>query len=498
MKRRVFGYVCWLIVALSLYFFENNTGTRILLLCSLLFPLVPQLRGLFFSSVSCRKTLPEARGLRPLPPRETEEPDGVRAWLPGDPAGRIHWKLSAKRGQWLTRQFSREAEPEETIQETAAPAPDAGKRRLLPLLSGGIALLALLLLGLIPEANRGAQALLNRLYEASEAVNAYAYARFPVAADQPVLPALCLLVVLLVALLMWVTVVRSRLPALLLMISLALLQCYFGLPLPGWIQVLLFAFFALRMAEPPLSRSGALRIAATVLACALAVVLIWPGVDARTEEASERVRDQLSRWAAQSAEAPWETPEGETEVRRAHTRSLVTGEGEARADREFRLVSVEEEQISLPHWVNVLKIALLLLLTVAVLILPFLPFLLLNARRKKALKAREVFQSACVSEAVCAIFRQVVAWLDVLGKGAGNLPFTAWAPRLAGELTPAYAERFHRCAGLFEEAAYSNHTLREADRQQALELLRETEGTLWPRASRKQRLILKYRECLRL
>ena len=155
-------------------------------------------------------------------------------------------------------------------------------------------------------------------------------------------------------------------------------------------------------------------------------------------------------------------------------------------------MTVEEEQISMPHWVNYLRIILLLLLAAALVILPFLPFILLNQRRKKALDARKAFESANTSEAVFAIFQHVAAWLEAMGYGEGNAPYAAWNT----ELAPDYAERFAACEKLFEEAAYSTHEMKEEDRQQALALLSETEQILQRRADWKQQLRLKYKECL--
>ena len=60
----------------------------------------------------------------------------------------------------------------------------------------------------------------------------------------------------------------------------------------------------------------------------------------------------------------------------------------------------------------------------------------------------------------------------------------------------AYDIRFSMCAALVEEAAYSDHTLGEEQRQQALSLLAETEQALMARADRRQKFRLKYRECL--
>ena len=187
-----------------------------------------------------------------------------------------------------------------------------------------------------------------------------------------------------------------------------------------------------------------------------------------------------------------ELPLGENETRHAHTQSLATGDQEAQPDREYRLVTVEEEQISMPHWVNYLRIILLLLLAAALVILPFLPFILLNQRRKKALDARKAFESANTSEAVFAIFQHIAAWLEAMGYGKDNAPYAAWS----ADLPPDYASRFAACEKLFEEAAYSSHEMREEHRQQALALLNETEQTLWRQAGWETRLRLRYGECL--
>ena len=132
------------------------------------------------------------------------------------------------------------------------------------------------------------------------------------------------------------------------------------------------------------------------------------------------------------------------------------------------------------------------LLTAALVILPFLPFLWLNQRRKKALDARKTFESGNISEAVFYIFQHVIAWLEATGHGEGNAPYAVWRVGLS----PDYAERFAACEKLFEEAAYSNHEMKEEDRQQALALLNETEHLLQRQADWKQRLRLKYKECL--
>lgn len=496
MKKRIIGYAVWLILACLLYFFENNTGTRIVLACSLLLPFVPIIRrGLFGWDELVRRLRELTQTVQTFADRPEDDPGDVRAYQPGDPVNRIHWKLSAKRNELLVREQAKERTAEEAetkaVTETIQPVESSAKRRVF-LMGLSILLFSLLLLFTLPSANQGMKALLNRLFEASEKVNAYAYDRFDVLADTPVGWAVLLLAVMALSLLGITLLSGSRLSALCILAGCVLFQVYFGLAFPGWIMVPLFSLFVLWMLKRPWNRKAVICVLSGAAALSLAVLLMWPGVDAATEAASETVRDRLSQMAQSLAGTTREAPAGENETRRVHSLSLTAGDQEARPDREYRLVTVEEEQVSMPHWVNYLRIILLLLLTAALVILPFLPFIWLNRQRKQALEARAVFQSENVSEAVFAIFQHTIAWLEATGHSCGNAPYAEWRVDIASD----YAQRFTACEKLFEEAAYSTHEMREEQRQQAMALLTETERILQRQAGWKQRLRLKYKECL--
>ena len=494
MKRRRLGYAVWLGLAACLYFFENNTGTRAVLLCALVFPLIPPLRAALFSPEAPEKAeAPEAQTAGAFVLRETDEPGDVRPYAPGDPVRRIHWKLSAKKGEPLIREAAAEWELAEKKAAAAAPSDrKKPKRRSVWFLWAALPLCLALLL--IPAANRGAQALCNRLFAASEAVNAYAYRYFPVPEGQSAVLAALLIAAALTAFAA-AALLRGGGTALGLMAACTLFQAYFGLSFPAWVNIPLCGLLALRMTRR-VRRKSILLFAAAVLAVSLLTALLLPGVHAATEAASEAVRDRLSQAAQRITGTAFEAPDGETETRHVHTRSLETGENAARTDREYRLTTVEEEQISRPRWVNYLKIVLLLLLSVALVSLPFAPFLVLNARKKKAIEVRSAFASEQVSEAVCAIFRQVIAWLDETGCGAGNRLYRDWADSLPDTLPEGYAARFAQCAEDFEEAAYGSRALPEEKRRRALALLKETETALWQIADRKQRFRIKYWMCL--
>ena len=396
----------------------------------------------------------------------------------------------------------REWEEEPELQEhPERQRPDTGPERntrkvqpwLPPLL---IIVISLLLLFLLPSCRLGAQALLNRVFDASERLNAYVYDRFPVDPSQDTLGAMSLLSIALIALLSLVVLTGSRALATCLALGAIALQIYFGLSFSPWIHILLFAGYMLFFFCRPLSRRQVFSFLSLLLALVLLVFLLYPGVNAAVEEASERVRDRLTEPAGSVEGARQESEGGENETRHVHTQSLIVGEGEAVPDREYSLVSVEQEQISLPHWTNYLRIALLLLLTAIVVILPFLPFVYLNRRRRIAEEHIALFQSEDIPEAVCAIFRSVTGFLEETGCGGGNLPCVRWPEAFPEDMPEGYAGRFQACAALFEEAAYSGHGMTEEQRAQMLELLEETQSWLLPKCTWKQKLSLRYKRCI--
>ena len=411
MRQRRIGYGLWLLLTAVLYFFENNTGTRILLLTTVMVPWFPTLRQAFlFPDEPLLTETAAVTTVGVFTQAGEDMPCEVREYRPGDPVRLIHWKLSAKRDALLVRSYALEPVPMEkpvTARSMMPASRGRGRLRMLP----ALAALCLALLLLIPEARLGAQALCNRLFRASEAVNAYVYEMFPVADSQSVSLAALLLTAASVLLTAAVALSRSGSPALGMAAALCLGQVYFGLSFPAWLNILLFGGLALCVLRRPWSRKGLLLLAALTMTASMAVALLLPGVDAATEAASEAVRDRLSGMTDRLAGVLPEEDAGETLTRHVFTQTETDGDREAQTGRSFRLKTVGEEQISMPHWVDYLKIMLLLLLTAVLLVLPFLPFLWLNTRRKRAREARSVFQSENVNEAVCAVFQETVRWL---------------------------------------------------------------------------------------
>lgn len=393
MKKRYLGYAVWLFMAACLYFFENNTGTRVVLALSLTAPLVPALRRAFFRPDEARMARAlKNHAVKSPTPADAKQPGEIRKYIPGDPVQRIHWKLSAKKDDLLIREYSRDWDCEPNEARRPAPAADEGgvdadgrgRIRALRLALMGLVFVCAALMLTVPDANAGARALCNRLFAMSEALNSYAYEYFPAPEGQSVLLAGALAALAAISLAALIAVSRSRAVPLCAALALAGFQAYFGLSLPAWANVALYVLLAVKLMKRPLERNSFAACGAAAVLAALLVALILPGVHAPTESASETVRDNLSRMAQQVAGAISEAPAGDTETRHVFTQSLYTGGEESRTGREYRLVNIEQEQISMPHWVNYLKIALLLLLACALIVLPFAPFMLINARRKRA------------------------------------------------------------------------------------------------------------------
>ena len=75
------------------------------------------------------------------------------------------------------------------------------------------------------------------------------------------------------------------------------------------------------------------------------------------------------------------------------------------------------------------------------------------------------------------------------------MPFRDWPAAIAGKMPEKYVDSFQKCCILFEEAAYSDHGISEAQAEQVRELLAETEHLLYDRAGWRERLRLRYTEC---
>ena len=363
-----------------------------------------------------------------------------------------------------------------------------------------LAAAVLALLFFLPAARESLRCLLNRLFAASEAVNAYVYDRFPVAADASPTLALLLLGGLTAVLLLLSFLRGSRLVPFLFALFLAFAEIWLGLTPPPLLNALLFALLtllALRVRD--LRNAGAVLLAAA--AVFLCVSAVFPGVNAALEERSELARDRLDvleqrvtgTYAQENSAA-----QSAREENRLHEETGSDSGDDARNDRSYRHLYEQEQQISRPQRVRYLKILLLTLGILALLTLPFAPFLFFNAKRKRSLARRAAFASPDRAEAIRAMFLHLTAYLEACGMGAGNRPFSRWPELLSGQMPPDYVRSYRRAAAIFSEAAYSTHPMTEEQRAGMEKILDETERILYVEAGWKQKLRLKYVECLHL
>ncbi len=348
----------------------------------------------------------------------------------------------------------------------------------------------------LPPARVSALALCNRLFAASERANAYAYEYFQTPEDQSTALAWALAAVFIISYFGLAVSLRSRLLLLLVAVSAALLQAYLGLSLSPLGNMALFFALGLGIMLFSSPKKTVLPFAALTLLIFVILAALLPGVDAATETLSETVRDSLALVTRQEDALTGENLDSALETRHMNSRTLLTGEEKAAVNREYRLLTVEEQQISQPRWIDYLKIILLLILSAAVVVLPFAPFLYMNARRKKAQETRRMFQSENPREVLCAMFRHAAKYLENGGCGGGNRPFRQWPEGFPERLPESYREQYAACAALFEEAAYSDHPILEAQKEQTRQFLAETERIFFDEADWKEKLRLRYGKCL--
>ncbi len=490
------GYTFFLLLILALYLFENNAGTRILLIATLLIPLIPPLARLIFRRESKRRmeSLPRVRPQF----RTQEEPCDIRTFVPGDPVNRIHWKLSAKRGQLLLRSSFTDASESQTVPcpdpvpGSALPAPDRTRRKVRFLL---ILLLFLLLflLFLLPAARQGCLSICNDLFRLSEASNTYRYAFFQVSPDASPILSVFLLIASGLVLLALLFLTGSHLLALAVISLLDMGQIYLGLSLPAWIQIPLHFLLLLFLCRP-FRLKIFLPLSAAVILLSLTVLLLLPGVDPALEEFSERIRDRLTPGVTAVSSSGSSLSETEKETRHTHFMTREEGNSASREGQDYREVTRKQSEISRPDWMHILEIILRILLIPVLLLVPFLPFLLSVVYHRKREALRERYLSEDLHTALCAIFQSVTVWLEEAGIGSGNLPYVRWSPALTGLFSPDYIRRFQSLSEAFEEAAYSEHSLREETRKDMLTLLEETGKVLKGKCSFRARFRLKYRE----
>ena len=352
---------------------------------------------------------------------------------------------------------------------------------------------------LLPAVRNGGMALANRLFATSEAVNAYAYFHFAVAEGEN--PASIRAALSAAALLLGVisSLAGYRLCLALLFISVASLEAYFGVMPGAWRNLLLFSVLSLLFANGGREVKNGVILLVGIALVTLIVFLLCPHPIGAVEARSEEVRDTLGS-TVMSMGQPSAPPEAEKN--RTHQESRqhqeLTRQDESREGtwQEFARETEQEQEISLPHRTDWLRIILLLLLVVALLLGPFLPFLLLTRARRRTEEKLAEFSVPDNAAAIRAMFLHVMDWLQEGGLKTENRPFSAYERAVEELLGGQYAERFRVVLPLWQEAAYSTHAMSDEQRLSVKELLDMTAAKLYEQANRRARLRIKYLACL--
>ncbi len=358
---------------------------------------------------------------------------------------------------------------------------------------------ALLSLLLIPLAGAGAALLVNRLYAASEAVNAYAYTYFSVpAVDEAAAIRAALLAAAVLGGALSSAAQRVRAVPFALFAAVAALSAYFGVTAAPLRALALFAVLTLLLARSGTNAGNMAALLAGLAAVSLAVFLIAPRPNAAVEAYSEYLRDELGR----SAQSLMQSAAPQREADRAHQESrqseIAASEDAAQQAprQDFERLTEAERELSLPQRFDWLRTTLLLLAMIAVLTVPFLPFLLIVRVKRRTDARRDAFSTADNAAAIRAMFQHTVDWLRAAGLRTENRPYAQCAPAVAELTSGAYGERYAAAAAIWREAAYSEHAMTDEQRAAVRELLDATAATLYEKADRRTRFRMKYVDCL--
>ncbi len=355
------------------------------------------------------------------------------------------------------------------------------------------------LLFAFPSVRSGTLLLVNNLYAASEAVNAYAYDYLDVSpkdealAVRAAVAALCLMLGGFCA-----AAARRRCLVLVMFVGVSALETFFGVTPAAWKNLFLFAALAVQLVRLPLDCRKAALILALPASVFLLVSLLAPQPFSSIENYSEHLRDLIE--PASGLSQHYSLTEEETLLTHEESRHR---EVEAQTDAAinqpqmaYRRQTELDREISLPHRVDYLRIALMLLAVIMLLLVPFLPFLVINRARRRAAETLASFNSPDNAASICAAFSHLMLWLRLGGMETDNRPYGNCRDAAAAILPEDYAARYADAVLIWQEAAYSEHGMTRAQSEAVRALLRDTSKLIYCRAKPWVKFRIKYIDCL--
>ena len=305
-----------------------------------------------------------------------------------------------------------------------------------------------LLIRFFPILN-GVKLLANRIFELSQQSQSYEYDYFTVSGGSAVEAVL------------WLSFLAGTLCALLgnkvngILCGLWMLaMAYFGVT-PGifWLAALVFGAFLNVL--PRLRRwFYGLIVGVLVAGIAIAAIGIAPEPIKAVSTLDEQLRDILAASPLTYEQAPVPTDVPEPEI-----------------------VPQPETELQQPdHGVQKAVLNVLLIFLVALtLTLLFLPAIVKDRAEKQSQKARAGFDDPDNAAAIRAMYLYARRW-RTLSDAPGAIPEEIYA--------------------IWQEAAYSDHAMKDAQREQVRTYMKETAESVWEAADRRKRLRIRYRICL--
>lgn len=347
--------------------------------------------------------------------------------------------------------------------------------------------------------------LFNRLFEISEARQAFVYVMFEITSAEADwagytanAAALAAAMLLVVSVLLAAT--RSKVGVIILLFAVAGVQVYFGVFAGAAWNILLFAAFAVMLVENLTVNLRVLALAAGVLAVVtLGVWWIFPGENAQLHAFSEAVRDR------------WDTPLPPYAL--AHVGTHDAAVQPEYDPRDFAVVAVQDDalhdapvqdfyieyddqaqgaEIGFAGLAPSLLPAVIFVLAVALVaaVVRFVPPLW-RARRRR----RGFVQDDCPA-AINNMFIYLLEWLGVLGLEQQNKLFSAHTPRLAALISPQYADEYKKMTHLWQKTVYSSQAAGEDERTHMQAFVNKTATHVWRNVNFATKMRIKFHHYL--
>lgn len=358
------------------------------------------------------------------------------------------------------------------------------KKAVISIAVTGLIVTAALILARLQSFTDGVGLLLNRLFAASEARQAYTYTKFAVSANAGTAEIRYALVPLgiLSGVLCGMAVMFRPLHAL-IFVSYTLFSAWLGIsPSLIW-SVLLIPALVLPFFDIGKNGSGTALapVLCLVLAAAVicsAVIILFPGESDAISAFDENARDYL----AMQTMAFTDKEEYET-VKNARNASDATKKFYRRDETSADTGDGDIE------WIRPLSIVLVILL---MLLLLFLPAIFSDRLKKRREINRAGLDDPDCRESIRAMFLYSIRWLRLGGLSDLNRPYSAYADEIGEIFSQELRTSFETVLPLWQEAAYSGHEMDQSQKDQMKKFMDCAHRTVWDGLGKKQRLLANY------